>query len=194
MLDFLLWLNNRSYDYILVGGAALMFCYGLTRFSDSIEFHSFNTNFFMYLDKFICEAQKKYPGIYYIKTNYTDTVKSAKLHFRQSKPLEIRVTYTFVCRPEKATQINNILVYNIEKLMEQIIRDYYLRNKLRDLYDVAFIFNNYRSYMDIELFDDLQAAVHEKGLEQLEYLLKYDNNIGVDNEYIEKEFLKMWYA
>lgn len=46
MIDLLLWLNNRSYDYILVGGTALMFCYGLTRFSDDIEFHNSNNNFF----------------------------------------------------------------------------------------------------------------------------------------------------
>ena len=47
--DFILFLNSKSNEYVLKGGAALMFLYNLDRFSEDIDLDSTDPKFFMYV-------------------------------------------------------------------------------------------------------------------------------------------------
>lgn len=195
MMDFLLWLNSRTDKFVLKGGTSLLFCYGLTRFSEDIDLDGFDKRFFDYVDRFIVEAQRKYPGISYRKAKDTDTVKRAMVHFGQRKPLKIEVSYrTAILRPYNITKINGICVYNIRELMKLKIKAYDKRDKLRDLYDVTFIFTRYGNMLGRELLDDLQDTLQSKGLEQFDYLIRNDNDPLINKDNLAQAFISMWYA
>lgn len=188
--DFLLFLNKRSEDYILKGGTSLMVCYNLDRFSEDID-----------LD---CTRSKQIKNIvsdYCVARNYsfrvakdTDTVKRFMINYgRLEKPLKIEVSYRKKhIDQSEYRKINGIVVYTINSICMMKINAYASRDKIRDLYDLTFICNNYWSSLSPAVISMARNCVEFKGLEQFDYLINQQKDELIDNNKLADDFLKMY--
>lgn len=195
MEEFILYLNNSSNRFILKGGTSLMLCYGLTRFSEDIDLDGFDKNLFNIVDNFIYYMSITYNYILtYRMAKDTDTVKRALIHYNGEKPLKVEVSYRRkTVEDYEYTCINNILVYNIENLMIMKINAFSHRDKIRDLFDIVYIFSNYKSSLSTITINALRDAVAFKGLEQFDYLIKDQEDPFIDNDILMEGFLGMYY-
>ncbi|MBO5004360.1 MAG: hypothetical protein J6D03_03740 [Clostridia bacterium] len=66
------------------------------------------------------------------------------------------------------------------------------RDKIRDLYDVCYICNNFWDELSNDVKNMIRVAVEYKGLEQFEYVIKDQKDELINNEKLETEFLKMY--
>ena len=193
--DFMSYLSaSAGNKYILKGGTSLMLCYGLTRFSEDIDLDGFDNNFIKYVDNFIKSFSNKYPSISYRVAKNTDTVKRVFIHYGNIKPLKVEVSYRRKqLNTNEVTIINNIVVYNIETILSMKLNAFNHRDKIRDLYDIVFIYTNYKNYINNNLLCMLRDAVEYKGLEQFDYLVKTQKDELIDNDALASSFLAMYY-
>lgn len=193
--DFMSYLSaSAGNKYILKGGTSLMLCYGLTRFSEDIDLDGFDNNFIKYVDNFIKSFSNKYPSISYRVAKNTDTVKRVFIHYGNIKPLKVEVSYRRKqLNTNEVTVINNIVVYNIETILSMKLNAFNHRDKIRDLYDIVFIYTNYKNYINSNLLCMLRDAVEYKGLEQFDYLVKNQKDDLIDNDVLASAFLTMYY-
>lgn len=187
---FLDYLNKQSNQFILKGGTALMACYGLSRFSEDIDLDSTNKNqFFKIVDTFC----KKNDYEYRIAKD-TDTTKRAYIHYKDcEKPLKVELSLRnkFIDESTKCTR-NGITVYNIDTLASLKTAAYAGRDKIRDLYDVVFICNNYWNELSPSTKILMQATVGFKGLEQLDYVISTQHDDLIDNDKLANDFLDVY--
>lgn len=188
--EFVLYLNRKTTGFVLKGGTSLMLCYGLTRFSEDIDLDSTDKNFFKYVEGFAKET-----GYSYCKAKDTDTVKRAFIHYSDnSKPLKIEVSYRNTHIDTKiVTRISDITVYNIQSIMMQKINAFNHRDKIRDLYDVSFIYIRYKGYLDSCILFMLRDTIGHKGIEQFDYLVRNQSDELIDNNTLLKMFMTMYY-
>ena len=66
------------------------------------------------------------------------------------------------------------------------------RDKIRDLYDICFICNNYWNELSEDVKSFIRIAIEYKGLEQFEYIIKDQKDELIDNKKLEDDFLKMY--
>lgn len=193
--DFMSYLSaSAGNKYILKGGTSLMLCYGLTRFSEDIDLDGFDNNFIKYVDNFVKGFSNKYPNISYRIAKNTDTVKRVFIHYDNTKPLKVEVSYRRKqLNNNEVTIINNIVVYNIETILSMKLNAFNHRDKIRDLYDIVFIYTNYKNYINNNLLCMLRDAVEYKGLEQFDYLVKTQKDELIDNDALASAFLAMYY-
>lgn len=187
---FLNYLNEQSNQFILKGGTALMTCYGLNRFSEDIDLDSTNKNqFFKIVDTFC----KKNNCEYRIAKD-TDTTKRANIHYKDcEKPLKVELSLRnkFIDESTICTR-NGITVYNIDTLASLKTAAYAGRDKIRDLYDVVFICNNYWDELSTSTKMLMQATVGFKGLEQLDYVISTQHDDLIDNDKLANDFLDVY--
>lgn len=186
--DFLKFLNRRTEDYILKGDTSLMVCYNLDRFSEDID-----------LDCVRSKQIKSIVSDYCVEKSYsfrvakdTDTVKRFMIHYgRIEKPLKVEVSYRkkHISQSEY-TKINGIVVYNIDSICMMKINAYASRDKIRDLYDLTFICNNY--WVSPVIINMVRNCVEYKGLEQFDYLINQQSDELIDNNKLADDFLKMY--
>lgn len=164
--DFLYFLNCNTNKFILKGGTSLMLCYNLTRFSEDIDLDGFDKSFFKYVEQFIRMYSSKYNSLEFRKAKDTDTVKRVFIHYGGSKPLKVDVSYrrNTVSQSELCI-INGINVYSIESILSMKLNAFNHRDKIRDLYDITFIYLNYKSILSSTILFMLRDAVAYKGLE-----------------------------
>ena len=67
------------------------------------------------------------------------------------------------------------------------------RDKIRDLYDICYICNNYWKELSEDVKNMIRVAVEYKGLEQFEYVIKDQKDELIDNEKLTIDFLKMYH-
>lgn len=186
MYDLLKYINNQTPDFILKGGTSLLMCYGLQRFSEDIDFNSTNKGIGKYIDTFCKERNCSY-----VIAKDTPTVKRYKIHYNNDERyLKVEISYRNRNIDEsKVCVIDGIRVYKINEIAIQKTNAYVHRDKLRDLYDVCFICNNYWD----ELSDDTKAmmsnAIEYKGIEQFDYITKDQSDELIDNETLLDDFL-----
>lgn len=194
IFDFLYFLNSKTNKFILKGGTSLMLCYGLTRFSEDIDLDGFDTQFFKYVDLFVKSFNHKYSGLTYRKAKDTSTVKRVFIHYGGSKPLKIEVSYR---RRSISSNdfciISGISVYSIENIMSMKIGAFQGRDKIRDLFDIVFVYLNYKSCLSNEVISLLTNAVAFKGVEQFDYLISNQSDPLIDNNVLLDGFLTMYY-
>lgn len=192
--DFLTYLNSISSRFILKGGTSLMMCYGLNRFSEDIDLDGFDKSFFKYVDSFISQFRVKYPSISYRVGKDTDTVKRVLIHYGGMKPLKVEVSYRRkTISDNEYGKIGNILVYSIESILLMKLNAFNHRDKIRDLYDIVFIYSNYKNNINSSLLFMLRDAVAYKGLEQFDYLIKDQSDELIDNDKLAEGFLSMYF-
>jgi predicted nucleotidyltransferase component of viral defense system len=189
MLAFISFLNSsQNRCYILKGGTSLMFCYGLTRFSEDIDLDACHTQ--QGIDKVLKAFCTQYNYTYRVAKD-TSTVKRYMVHYNSDKPLKIEISYRRSNISENEfTYINNIAVYTIANILSFKLIAYSNRDKLRDLYDIVFICKNYWNVIPDILKTQVMNALSYKGLEHFDYLSRtqYDNLIDINvlgNEFLD---------
>lgn len=188
--EFLKFLNKNSEEFILKGGTALLTCYGLDRFSEDIDLDAISKR---NIEKIIEEFCRM--NLYtYRMVKDTDTTKRFFITYNDTgRSLKIEVSY----RRNKIDfseyqRINEILVYNINELCLMKANAYTGRDKIRDLYDICFICNNYWENLSADVKSFIRVAVEYKGLEQFEYIIKDQKDELINNEKLEEKFLEMY--
>lgn len=195
ILDFILYLNQVSSKYVLKGETSLMLCYNLTRFSEDIDLDGLDkASFFKIVDNFVKVYTQKYNSLYYRVAKDTDTVKRVFIHYGGEKPLKVEVSFRKkVIDSSETCIINGILVYNIQGILSMKIGAFSGRDKIRDLYDIVFIYINYKIYIPQYLLFTLRDAIAFKGLEQFDYLIKNQSDPLINNDELANGFLTMYF-
>lgn len=189
--DLLKYINRESKDYILKGGTSLMMCYGLDRFSEDIDLDSINHNQIKKIIDEYCESK----GFSYRTAKDTDTTQRFYLNYgNDSHPLKVEISYRnkFIDKDSRAENINNILVYNINEIFMMKLNAYTGRDRIRDLYDICFIANNYWDKLLSINKSSLSNALSFKGLEQFDYLVRQQTDALIDNNKLAEDFLIMY--
>ena len=187
--DFLYFLNQYSADYILKGGTALMVCYKLDRISEDIYLDGKSAGIDLIVDEFC-----KINGNTYRIAKDTAMVKRFMINYGNcNRPLKIEVSFRKKTIDESEfDKICGIRVYNINSLCIMKANAYSSRDRIRDLYDITFICNNYWE----QLNDAVKALVREtilhKGIVQFDYLVKNQPDELINMDKLADSFLKMY--
>lgn len=187
--SFLGYLNKVSEDFILKGGTALLTCYGLDRFSEDIDLDGKNTNIESIVKDF-CTSN----SFTYRIGKDTDTAKRYFINYGNvSKPLKVEVSFRRKqINNDETEKINGILVYDIDTLCRMKTNAYSSRDKIRDLYDITFICNNYYDRLSSQTVLQMQDALGYKGIEQFDYILKVQRDELIDENKLAADFLLMF--
>lgn len=185
---FLEYLNSESDGFILKGGTALMACYELDRFSEDIDLDGKRRNLEDFVKRF-CETE----GFLYCVVEDTDIVKRYMVNYgKMRKPLKIEASFR---RKEidtnEITVVNGIRVYKIEDLCIMKTNAYSSRDRIRDLYDITFICNNYYDQLSAKTISLLRSAIEYKGIEQFDYIIKDQHDDLINEEKLAGDFLSM---
>jgi predicted nucleotidyltransferase component of viral defense system len=189
MAAFLKYLNENGGGYVLKGGTALSFCYRLDRFSEDIDLDGVERTLIETVGTFCCVN-----GYEYRIAKDTETVQRCMVNYgNKSKPLKIESSRR---RREidatETTVINGILVYNIDTLCVLKTYAYSNRDKIRDLYDIAFICNNYFNLLSRQTATLLRTMLEYKGLEHYDYITQNQPDTLIDPDKLADDFLKMY--
>ncbi len=68
------------------------------------------------------------------------------------------------------------------------INAYTNRDKIRDLYDVTFIYSNYSDHLSHQTVALLRSAVEYKGLEQFDYIIQNQEDELIDSNKLSEDF------
>lgn len=188
--EFLNYLNDKTKDFILKGGTSLLMCYNLDRFSEDIDLDSTSKRKIEKIVEDFCN-EKHYT---YRVPKDTDTTKRYMIDYDgASKSLKVEVSYRRSHIDEnEITEINGIRVYNINQICLMKASAYSGRDKIRDLYDICYICNNYWNELSEDVKNMIRVAVEYKGLEQFEYVIKDQKDELINNEKLVTDFLRMY--
>ena len=166
-----------------------MVCYGLDRFSEDIDLDAKDQNIAEYVVGFCEENQYDFRV-----AKDTDTVKRYMIHYgNEGKPLKVETSFRRKHIPaEETTKINDVQVYRINPLCAMKVNAYMGRDKLRDLYDITFICNNYFDELQPEIKALLQNALMYKGKEHFDYIVSQQQDDLIDENRLAESFLKMF--
>ncbi|WP_289164131.1 nucleotidyl transferase AbiEii/AbiGii toxin family protein [uncultured Parasutterella sp.] len=190
--SFLLLLNKQTDQFVLKGGTALSICYGLNRFSEDIDLDGRKQD--------IKEIVRRFSTQHNIKFRIakdTPTVKRCLMDYGNPlHPLKIEVSYRNrdldISEAAKDwTKINGINVYTIDALARMKAMAYQGRDKIRDLYDLSFICNNYYEKLSYPTRATIRDTLSYKGIEQFDYLVATQNDPLIDKDKLADGFLKM---
>lgn len=187
--DFLDYINTSSDSFILKGGTALAQCYGLPRFSEDIDLDATKEDIKPYVKKF-CDSH----GFSFRLAKDTTTVKRCFVNYGNTgRPLKIEVSYRRkIINPSEIAVINDIKVYNINRLAQMKASAYSSRDKLRDLYDLSFICDKYFQELTEQTIINIRDALEYKGLEQFDYIIQTQKDPLINSDFLLTEFLKMY--
>lgn len=189
MVAFLSFLNANTSNFILKGGTSLMLCYGLDRFSEDIDLDDLNSvNIIPFVDRF-CENL----GIVYMVAEDDNTVKRCMINYGGEKLLKVEVSYRGVAVTSSTTNINGLVVYTIQTLASSKIMAYARRDKIRDLYDILFIFKNYMNVLPKNVVAEFASAIEYKGLEYFDYMIRTQSDELIDSGKLAEDFMEMYY-
>ena len=179
MYDVLRYINeNGKGRCILTGGTALMYAYGLGRFSEGICLDStVQLDFFEMVERF-CKSNG-----YYLKiAKNTETVQRAIIEYDNSdfipfvnepKPLEIEVSYSGkVIDAEEYCLYNGVYVYLLPAIFRMTAIAYSLRYGINDLYDLCFMEREHFDLIPEGYQAMLRDILGEIGLEKCFYLIR----------------------
>lgn len=190
--DFLNYLNNNTDNYILKGGTSLMMCYNLDRFSEDIDLDSTDKHTIKKIVDDFCKIN----NYKYRVAKDTDTVKRYMIDYGnelKQKPLKIEISYRQrLIDEERHKKVNNIRVYNIDDLCLMKASAYNSRDKIRDLYDISFICNNYWDELSKQSKTVVRNALEYKGLEQFDYLIRTQKDELIDSDKLASDFLFLY--
>lgn len=187
--DFLTDLNKNSKDFVLKGGTALMVCYGTGRFTEDIDLDGKSKNIENIIKSY-CDKK----GFTYRVAKDTNTTKRYMINYGiENKPLKIEVSY----RRKNIDELeyedkDNVTVYNINRMCMLKAAAYSQRDKIRDLYDLAYIVNNFYDELSESTLQTVQDALEYKGIEQFDYLVKNSDDDLANSEELFNNALLMY--
>lgn len=163
-----------------------MECYGLNRFSEDIDLDGSDHSFIE-----ICKRFAKKHGYEVRIAKDTDIVKRCMIHYGGTKPLKVELSSRRAhIDKENVVQVNGIEVYNIDTLAILKGAAYQQRDKIRDLFDITFIINNYFEHLSPATRLLLQNALEYKGIEHFDYLVETQFDELIDTSKLAEDFLK----
>lgn len=188
ILSFLKYLNGETGDYILKGGTALSACYGLDRFSEDIDLDGRDHS----VERFISDFCGK-EGFSYRVAKDTDTVKRYMINYgNEGRPLKVEVSFRKKdVLEDEITKIRGFAVYRIESLCSMKTAAYAGRDKIRDLYDLAFICSRYWDSIPEAVRAVVRDAVGYKGIEHFDYIIKEQHDELINTDKLAGAFLEM---
>ncbi|MDR1590188.1 MAG: nucleotidyl transferase AbiEii/AbiGii toxin family protein [Oscillospiraceae bacterium] len=187
--DFVASLNVNNENYVLKGGTALSICYNLDRFSEDIDLDGTERRLVE-----LVEAFCKKNGYDYRVAKDTNTVQRCMIHYGNTqKPLKVEASYRRLrIDADETARINGVLVYGIESLCVMKANAYTSRDRIRDLYDLAFICNGYFDRLSPQTLVLLRNALEYKGLEQFDYMVNTQSDELINPDKLAGDFLKMF--
>jgi predicted nucleotidyltransferase component of viral defense system len=175
-------IDNKN-KLVLKGGTALLFCYGLPRYSTDLDYDGFNYNLeIMDGIKYVFNSK----GLELDKINIkkdTDTVKRFMIHYKEAEnnPIKLEISYRNIDDVEhisnKCVRINDINTYNIKYLAENKIDTFLKRTAARDVFDASFLLQHYPDSIGKELIEKCKNKLSGTGLDQMENIIKNDEII-----------------
>lgn len=165
-------------NFVLKGGTALSLYYGLNRYSEDIDLDAKSNN--MNVAK-ILAAHKGFKDYHISIKKDTDTVFRAMIDYGASShlgdyPLKIEVSNRnkpFLQSGALTYQtINRVNVYNINELIDMKISAFNGRDKVRDLYDLNFLLENYPSQFSDKQLWQINERIAYCGTDELNLLLQ----------------------
>lgn len=173
---------------ILKGGTALMFGYNLDRFSEDVDLDSTN----IHLEKIIKDFCKIKSYKYNVKKD-TPFVKRYMLEYDTNRKIKIEISYRNKRLNDQDFHVfDGIKIYNIDKLFGMKLNAYNSRDKIRDLYDIIFIYKNYKEFLPSFAIDQLKDSLSFKGLEQFDYLMQTQHDQLINKESLANDFLQLF--
>ena len=191
MDSFLQELYSHTDEFILKGGTALQECYGLDRFSEDIDLdrRKEQGDFIKHVEDF-CEKN----GYSFRVAKDTDTTKRVFINYGDnSRPLKVELSQRRLNIPETEIQkINGITTYSIDRLCSMKASAYNGRDRIRDLYDLTFICNQYKDSLSENTLSSVKDVLEYKGIEQFDYLLEQEKDELIDSDKLASDFLLMY--
>ena len=192
--EFLEFLNNKSDRFILKGGTALMMCYGLTRFSEGIDLDSDKDHaFFEYVRQFCSKSKYEYR-----EAKNTDFTKRVMINYTNRddstiKPLNVELSMRNpnLFNENQYVLINNILVYNIDYLCLSKSNAFASRDKLRDLFDLVFIYKAYKDKLKEHTLLQLKNVFEYKDIEHVDYLINTNTDNLINTDKLASDYLSI---
>lgn len=187
---YLAFINTKSDKFVLKGGSALHVCYNSPRISDDIDFDGFDEKFLEYSKEF-CE-ENDIP--YNIKKD-TDTTKRIMLHHddENCKPLKIETSYRNKCLPNTMmAEMNSVLTYTVNRLAKQKANAFQNRDKIRDIYDLCYIYDTYEAVLTEETLVDIQDAFLSKTPEDVLYMVTENPDSQIDSNKLFDDFCRIY--
>jgi predicted nucleotidyltransferase component of viral defense system len=154
--------------YVLKGGTALMFGYGLDRFSEDLDFDSSKK---LNLETKIYESLPLGFKIMTIKKpKDTNTVQRYKVHYKTpngDRRLKIETSYRKKeIQSDDYILIKDMQIYNIDFLLDNKLSASHdgtkIRTTARDLYDINFIVKNFSEIINDNLRKRLNEFIVDK--------------------------------
>lgn len=186
--DFLKYLNARTNNFILKGGTALRLCYRLPRFSENIDLDAEKENILSYVQDY---CKKRHFDVRIAKD--MPTVKECMINYgNKNRPLKVEVSYrNRNIDKTNCIEINHINVYDVNRLAKMKAMAYSGRDKIRDMYDLSFICNNFWNDLSKETKENIRDALIYKGIEQFEYIVASQSDDKINEIELLLSFLQM---
>jgi predicted nucleotidyltransferase component of viral defense system len=185
--NFLQFLNNCSDAFVFKGGTALILCYGLDRFSEDVDLDTLSQDKVSLQN--ILEQYCSNKGFHYRIAKQTATTERYILHYDSNQTLRIEVSHRKFATRENIKQIDGIQVYDIDTLCILKKGAYDNRMRLRDLYDLVFICNNYWNELSPAVKTAVVESLSRDALERFDYLIKQEHDDYIDNNKLATELL-----
>lgn len=170
--QFIFWLNAQTQDFVLKGGTSLMICYNLGRFSEDIDLDAIN------LHRDIIPFIQKFCKLHNLSVRVaknTGTTKRCLVHYfsdgGKEATLKIETSYRQQPDVNSITVVKGIKVYNIVQLMLLKLTAFTARDRVRDLYDILYIFKMYGGTLPDYIKSMLRAALSYKDMDYIAELL-----------------------
>jgi len=190
--DFLDFLNSCSDLLVLKDGTALMMCYGLDHFSEDIDLDMLSS------DKTVMQnILQKYcskTGYTFRTAKQTNTTERYILHYDDTQTLKIEVSHRKVASKKNIKQINGIQVYDIDTLCILKKGAYDNRMRIRDLYDLVFICNNYWNELSPVVKSGVLESLSRDVLERFDYLIRQEHYEYIDVKKLENNLLELLFS
>ena len=170
---FLVWLNQNTHDFVLKGDSSLVLCYGLVRLLEDIDLDAINLNrnIISYVIKF-CTINK----LNFSVAKDTNTTKRCMIHYAsedgKDATLKIEVSYRQQPNSDNITSIKGIMVYKIDCLMLLKLSAFSSRDKVRDLYDILYIYKMYGNLLSPQSVYVLRNELSRKDMVYIEEMIK----------------------
>ena len=188
---FLKYINSRTNDLILKGGTALVVCYELDRFSEDIDLDILNSS--IIIESIISGFCENNNYKYRISKD-TSVVKRYMINYGNiSKPLKIEISLRRKNIDKREyTNINNFIVYTIDRLAYQKSVAYNARDRIRDLYDLCFICKKWWNDISENSKMLIQNVLQYKGLDHFDYIIQTQLDEFIDVDKLANDFLDMF--
>lgn len=160
-------------NFILKGGTALRFYYGLDRYSEDLDFDSISSN--MDITKQL-KRHKDFNSWKIYEKKVTQSSVRITIDYGAKTDLGIYPLKVDISGRDKIRLHNNLLkyskidgvnVYDIETLVDLKSLAFCQRDKIRDFYDVGFLLEKYPQCFDDKTLANIATKIEYSGADEL---------------------------